>query len=239
MLHYVAAKRHSIVYCFVLAAGLAMINGDSETQVPFRHPVDKAVAPAAADKSSELQPVLMAGSGKRYSASFSFSSDSAHVPLRHAQNATDARTEAHDRPAAAPTQRISTISPIALPNGAPIQAPAPPTRKHSYTAQPHQAPTDQPAYPFDSQGASQAAIWAAYPPASHSSSFSSSVTAGQQPSSAAQSEVGSSASLARVNSMEVWCSNPAYGVVTNMANVGSNYRCSQSLPSAKAFTSVG
>ena len=36
--------------------------------------------------------------------------------------------------------------------------------------------------------------------------------------------------------MEVWRSNPAYGVVTNMANVGSNYSSSQSLSSAKGFT---
>ena len=238
-----AAKQHSIIYCVVLAAGLAMVNGDSETQVPFRHPVDKAAAPATADKSSELQPFLQEGNGKRHSASFSFSSDSAHIPLRRTQDMTDARTEAHSRPAAGPTQRIPTISPITLPSVGPTQAPAPPTRQHSYTALPQQTPSaDQPAYPTASQSASQgtqqAANRAACAPASQSSSFSSSVTAGQQPSSAVQSEVSSSASPARVNSMEVWRSNPAYGVVTNATNMGSKYRSSQSLPSAKGFASV-
>ena len=220
-----------------------MVNGDSETQIPFRHPVDKAAAAPAADKSSDLQPVLQAGDSKRRSASFSFSSDSAHVPLRNTQDVTDARTEAHSRASAGPTQRIPTISPIALPNGAPAQAPAPPTRKHSYTALPHQTPSaDQPACLTANQparqGANQAASQAAYPSTSQTSSFSSSGTAGQQPSTVAQSEVGSLPSPPRNNSMEVWRSNPAYGVVSGVGNMGSNYRSSQSLPSAKGFMSV-
>ena len=74
MLQFVAAKWHSSIYCVVLAAGSAMINGDSETRIPFRHPVDKAAAGAAADQPSELQHVLDTGSGKRHRVSFPFNS---------------------------------------------------------------------------------------------------------------------------------------------------------------------
>lgn len=178
-----------------------MLNGDGEAATPFRRSLEKAALAAPAEKPSQLQPVVQAGNSKRCSTSFS--SDSAHLlltPQSHSPEATDAPSHMHTKPAATPvaTQRIPTISPIAIPTGIPAQAPAPPTRKHSSPAQAQQDPAAN--YPAN-QAANQAA--------SQSTSFSSSL---QQPSSAAPSEVGSSASPAVPDSAEVWRSNPTYGL---------------------------
>ena len=224
----VAGARHMFVMHGDMAAGMAMITGDSETPVPFRHSMDIAAATVAADKDAKPQAVLQSSKSKLLSASFSFSSDSAHMTLPLNQDA-EARTESHCRsPAAAvSTQRIPTISPIALPYGTPSQAPSPPTRKHSYTALPQQSPSTP-----------QRAHSSASHRASPSGSFSSSVTPPQQPSSVAQSEVGSSASPARSSRTEVWRSNPAFSPRSRLENMVSGYRSSQSLPSCKGFIAV-
>lgn len=232
-----------------------MLNGDGEAPTPFRRSLEKPAFTAPAEKPSQLQPVVQAGNSRRCNTSFS--SDSAHLlltPQSHSPEATDAPAHMHSKSsaAAAATQRIPTISPIATPNGIPAQAPAPPTRKHSSPAQAQQDPAAQ--YPANGP-ANQAA--------SQSSSFSSSL---QQLSSAAPSEVGSSASPVASNSGEVWRSNPTYGLVSSSGfhlsssglnhtisglkassgglkassggGMPSSYRASQSLPSFKAFTAV-
>lgn len=202
-----------------------MLNGDGETPLPFRRSLDKAAATAPADKSSQLQPAVQAGASKRCNTSFS--SDSAHVPLPAlplSHDATD--VPMHSKSLTSPTQRIPTISPIAIPKGVPTQAAAPPPRKHSFTAQAQQDPAaSRPA----NQPANQAAR--------QDNSFSSSLTAAQQPDTAAPSEVGSSASPAAPNGAEVWRSNPTYGT----ASSGGNHPSSSGIysPSGGIHSSSG
>ena len=230
-----------------------MLTGDSEPPLFSRPSLREAASPAAINKSSQLQPDLQSASSKH--CSVSFSSDSAHVPVPQAPVAPNTPAQNHSRMSAASPQRIPTISPIALPNGIPAQAPAPPTssRSHSHTLQAQDKPSGRQAvWQSAGQGTTEYATQAPYQPssqpthgnASRSSSFSSSLTEAQQPSSAATSQVGSAASLAPGSSAQVWRSNPAYGVPPTHAPTPANertpssHRASQSLPSFKAFTSV-
>ena len=240
-----------LMCCSCAVAGIAMLNGDSEPPLFSRPSLNKAASPAADKSSPQLQPgPPQTGSSKHRS--ISFSSDSAHVPVPQAPVAPNTPAQTHNKAPVVSSQRIPTISGMALPNGIPAHTSASPSRTHSSTLQPQETPCgNQAAWESAGQGANGNGSQAAYQPGSQatngsgsrSSSFSSSLTAAQQqPSSAATSQVVSSTSPAPASSTQVWRSNPAYGVPPTPAptidRTPSSHRASQSLPSLKTFTSV-
>ena len=182
-----------------------MVNGDSEYQ-PLVRPSHASVA-TTAQPQSRKRTQQQNGSSDHHSksASFSFSSDSAHVPnhrLPQSSAATDNQTEAHSQP----TQAAASVPADSL-RAHSVQAAPPPD-----TIQSQRSPSVSPGTPS--------------PP---SPSLAERTAPQPEPLSAAAPQ--------RANSTELWHSNAAFDGGKRITGT-SSYRASQSLPSAKSFTSI-